>query len=56
VIHITILPSVPGGLLGPNAQSGPGPVPGSYCKGLLLSAINALRGNQQLDPPSQASL
>jgi len=56
VIHIAILPSVPGGLLGPNAQSGPGPVPGSYCKGLLLSAINALWGNQQLDPPSQASL
>jgi hypothetical protein len=56
LIHITILPSVPGGLLGPNSQSGPGPVPASYCQAFLLGAINALRGNQEFQPPSQAGL
>ncbi len=55
VIHIAILPSVPGGLLGPNGRSGPGPVPGSYCQAFLLGAINALRGNQQFQPPSQTA-
>ncbi len=56
VIHITMLPSVPGGLLGPNGQSGPGPVPGSYCQAYLMGAITALQGNQQYELPSQAAL
>lgn len=56
VIHIAILPSVPGGLLGPNGQSGAGPVPGSYCATYLTGAINALQGDQQAGLPSQSEL
>ncbi|HEY1652886.1 MAG TPA: hypothetical protein VGG09_13465 [Acidimicrobiales bacterium] len=57
VIHITMSPSVPGGLTGPNGQSGSGPVPGSYCQTYLLDAINELlQGSQPYEPPSQAAL
>ncbi len=57
VIHVTRLPSVPGGLFGPNGQSGPGPVPGSYCTAYLTDAINELlQGSQQYEPPSQTAL
>jgi hypothetical protein len=57
VIHITMSPSVPGGLTGPNGQSGAGPVPGSYCQTYLLDAIDELlQGSQPYVPPSQAAL
>lgn len=56
LIHITMSPSVPGGLLGPNGQSGAEPVPGSYCAAYLTGAINALQGAEQADLPSQSAL
>jgi hypothetical protein len=58
VIHVVMQLSVPGGLLGPNSQSGPGPVPSSYCATYLTDASAALRGDDQSapSPPSQAQL
>ncbi len=45
------------GLLGPNGQSGPGPVPGSYCQAYLMGAITVLsQGGPQYQAPSQAAL
>jgi hypothetical protein len=49
VIHIIMLPSVPGGVYGSNGQSSSGP--GTYCGAYLTAASTALRGGQ---PPPKA--
>jgi hypothetical protein len=55
IIHITMLPSIPGGLYGSNGQASSGP--GSYCGTYLTDASNALRGGQPAPKaPSQAEL
>jgi hypothetical protein len=50
VIHVVMLPSVPGGLMGSNGQSGSGP--GVYCSTYLTAAQAALQVGQ---PVHQAS-
>jgi hypothetical protein len=55
IIHITMLPSVPGGLYGSNGQSSSGP--GSHCGTYLTNASTALRGGQPAPKaPSRAVL
>jgi hypothetical protein len=55
VIHIVMLPSVPGGVSGSNGQSSSGP--GMYCQSYLNAASTALRGGQPPQKaPSQAEL
>jgi hypothetical protein len=55
VIHIVMLPSVPGGVSGSNGQSSSGP--GTHCATYLTAASAALRGAQPAQKaPSQAQL
>jgi hypothetical protein len=55
VIHIIMLPSVPGGVSGSSGQSGSGP--GTHCETYLMAASTALRGGQPArKAPSQAQL
>ena len=55
VIHVVMLPSVPGGLYGQDGQSSSGP--GSHCGAYLTAASSALRDGQPApSAPSQAQL
>ncbi len=55
VIHVTMSPSVPGGVNGSNGQSSSGP--GMYCGAYLTAASTALRGGQPPPKtPDQAAL
>jgi hypothetical protein len=55
VIHIVMLPSVPGGLTGSNGQSSSGP--GLYCATYLMTAQTALAAGQPTyQAPSQAQM
>jgi hypothetical protein len=57
VIHVTISPSLPGGLWGEPSGNDPSTGPGLHCKAYLTAASAALRGGAPLPtPPDQAAL
>ncbi len=55
VIHVIMLPSVPGGLVGQDGKTSSGP--GTHCAAYLTAASTALRdGQPPPSPPDQAAL